>query len=251
MCSPVVDFWLLKLDIEVMAPEDRRKKRRKVDSSAAKGSSSSDEGEGSGASDEDDDSDGGYRGPLGRSGTASRPKSQRSANNRNNRNSSSASALNGNANGNANGDVEDYESDDLYESSPNRQQARRDHTTQTTSQLSRMSIASSLPASQLPSTQTDSQGRDSQNQSALTAAEEDYEEEDEVQQSPISPSRLAAFRSTLGRLMNTRLFANDSANVDPLIEAVNDSRTGSSQEVFGREEAIKALRVMNEENQIM
>lgn len=238
---------------EVIAPEDRRKKRRKVDSSAPNGSSSSDEGEGSGDSDEDEDSDSGYRGPSGRSGTVSRPKSQRSAN-RNNGNGSSANALNGNLNGNANGDGEGYESDDLYGSSPNRQQARRDHTTQTTSQLSRMSIASSLPASQLPSTQTDSQGRDSQNQSALTAAEEDDDDDDDddgAQHPPISPSRLTAFRSRLGRLMNTRLFANDSANVDPLIEAVNNSMTGSSQEVFGREEAIKALRVMNEENQIM
>ncbi len=235
---------------EVIALEDRRKKRRKVDSRAPDGSSSSSEGKGSGSS--DDDSDGGYRGPSRKSGTASRPKSQRTTNN-NNRNGTAAVTPNGNAN--TNGDAAGYESDDLYGSSPH---GRRNQTAQTTSQMSRMSIASSLPASQLPSTQTDSQGRDSQTQpSGHTASNARHDNEDHGQeQAAISPSRLSTFRTTLGRLMNARLFANDSANVDPLIEAVNNSIQGSGvrgsqEEAFEREEAVQALRIMNEENQIM
>lgn len=238
---------------EVIVPEERRKKRRKVDSRAPDDSSSSDEAEGSGSTDshDDGDSDGGYRGPARRQGTTPRrPRSQRSINNN----------RNGNNSANTNGDTEGYESDDLYgSSSPSRHQRRRrpDQTTQTTSQMTRMSIASSLPASQLPSTQTDSQGRDSQNQGAPTADGEDRQrqrhQEEEEQEQEISSSRLATFRSTLGRLMNSRLFANDSTNVPALIEAVNNAINGNGgdQEPFTRQEAIMALKVMNEENQIM
>jgi DNA replication licensing factor MCM3 len=238
---------------EVIAPEDRRKKRRKVDSRAPDGSSSSDEGVESGSS-SGDDSDGGYRGSSRRAGTTSRPKSQRSTTttSTNNRNGTPSTAPKGNEEG--------YGSSDLYGSSPSRaQQRRRDHTAQTTSQMSRMSIASSLPASQLPSTQTDSQGRDSQIQSASAGggaaaahnAEDNGEDDEEEEQPPISPSRLATFRTTLGRLMNTRLFANDSADVAVLTEAVNGSLDVGVGERFAREEALSALRVMNDENQIM
>lgn len=231
---------------EVVPPEDRRRKRRKVDSRERDDGSSSDEGHRSDSSDDDDDSDGAYRGPSTGLATASRSKSQRSTNT--NRNGTSSSAANGN--GNDNGDADGYESDDLYGSSPtgSRQQQRRNgQTAQTTSQMSRMSIASSIPASQLPSTQTDSQGQDPQPQSATTTTTAAAENEEP----PISPSRLVTFRSALGRLMNTRLFANDSANVDPLVEAVNGSINTSGEEKFARAEAIKALKVMNEENQIM
>lgn len=53
--------------------------------------------------------------------------------------------------------------------------------------------------------------------------------------------------------MNSRLFANDSTNVPALIEAVNNAINGNGgdQEPFTRQEAIMALKVMNEENQIM
>jgi DNA replication licensing factor MCM3 len=235
---------------EVIAPEDRRKKRRKVDSSQAPDDSSeSNEEDASGSTDDGDDSDGAFRGPSRRGGTASRPKSQRTTGSTRN---GASSTLSGN--GNVNGGGEGYESDDMYGSSPSRRQnGRRDQTAQTTSQMSRMSIASSLPASQLPSTQTDSQGRDSQTQNASTSADTQEEGQEQGTEPPISPTRLSTFRTALGRLMNTRLFANDSANVGPLIEAVNTGVRGSGRGVkeFGREEAIKALRVMNEENQIM
>jgi DNA replication licensing factor MCM3 len=252
---------------EVIAPEDQRKKRRKVDSRAADGSSSSDEGEGSANSDDDDDdSDGGYRGPARRAGTASRPKSQRIT--QTGRKGTSSAP-----NGNTDLDTEPsgHESPDLYGSSPSSSSRRRDRTAQTTSQMSRMSIASSLPASQLPSTQTDSQSRDSHSQtrhpSTAAAQEEEGDEETEEggreEEAPaIAPSRLTTFRSALGRLMNSRLFANDSANVGPLVEAVNRGITARGSGIgtgadtggekgFSREEALAALRVMNEENQIM
>ncbi|KAE8550821.1 hypothetical protein EYB25_007051 [Talaromyces marneffei] len=103
--------------------------------------------------------------------------------------------------------------------------------TQTESQ---MSVASSLPASQLLQSQTDSQ--------ASSVA-------------PIQPARLNIFRQTLGPLMG-RVFANDdSADLEALIGAINTSiRANQSlgeRNVFQRQEAIQALKVMNERNELM
>lgn len=224
---------------EVIAPEDRRKKRRKVTSSRTPGDSSDDDSDNNGgsgsASSDDDNEDGAYRGPASSRRSGTRPRSQRAAKS----NNTNGTAANG------------YESDDLYGSSPARRRDRQGENqnqssaaAQTTSQMSRMSIASSLPASQLPSTQSDSQPQ------AASGAQADQEEQQ------ISPSRLALFRTTLGRLMNTKLFANDSANVGPVIDAVNSSITGAGSgggegAEFEREEALMALRVMNEGNLVM
>ena len=46
------------------------------------------------------------------------------------------------------------------------------------------------------------------------------------------------------------LFANDAADVEPLVAAVN-SRLGRGQGAFGEEEALKALEELNERNRIM
>jgi DNA replication licensing factor MCM3 len=228
---------------EVIAPEDRRKKRRRVESSRAPDDDSSDSEEPSKSDSDDDDNndgDGAYRGSSSRRpGTAMRSRSQRTT--KAAPNGMTPTAANGIAN--ADEEEEDEEEDtDLYDGPP---RPHRDTTAQTTSQMSRMSIASSLPASQLPSTQTDSQGRgDSQTQGASSSSAHDEDA------SQISAARLNTFRSTLGRLMSTRLFANDSANVAPLIQAVNNA-LGDGEEEFAHEEAMQALRGMDGENQIM
>ena len=284
---------------EVVVPEDRRrKKKRRVDRSARPGSDSSDEDEdgssdtsGSSGGDEDggdedgdDVEDGAYRGTSrhGAAGTTSRPRSQRStATSRRNDNSlvnghaRSAPTGNDDGGGGENGDVTPgSEDEDMYGSSPrsSTQQAnQRNSTAHTTSQMSRMSIASSIPASQLPSTQTQSQSQSQQRQQQQqqqrlhrTAAEDNDDEENEAQ-STISSARLSQFRTALGPLMNTGLFTHDSASVGDVVEAVNGNlgRTTTQQSVRGRgsigppvenftqEEAMAALRAMNEENQVM
>lgn len=129
--------------------------------------------------------------------------------------------------------------DSLYTASPRGQRTRSSQTTRTQTQTeSQMSMASSQPASQLVQSQTD----DSQSTSASTQ--------------PITPARMAVFRQTLGPLMGTRVFADgDMINVDELIEAVNtavrESPSLGAAHVFSRPEAIRALRVMNEENLLM
>jgi len=127
-------------------------------------------------------------------------------------------------NGDTGGDVENDsdDQDDMYTASP-RTNAR---TTQ-----SQMSVASSAPASQLLT----SQGDDSQ----------------ELQQQPISADRLRVFRTALGQLVNTAVFQNESADVEPLVKAVNQRLERSGAEKFGIGEAGKALEAMQDRNEIM
>ncbi|KAJ6080235.1 hypothetical protein N7467_009988 [Penicillium canescens] len=132
---------------------------------------------------------------------------------------------------------DEEEDDSLYAASPRAQRLRSSQTqtgrTQTQSD-SQMSVASSQPASQLIESQTDSQTTSSD--------------------VPITPARMTLFRSTLGPLMGSKVFADgDEMNVNELIGAVNtaikDSHGASS--VFSHSEAIQALRVMNEQNLLM
>ncbi|CAI6232301.1 unnamed protein product [Periconia digitata] len=92
---------------------------------------------------------------------------------------------------------------------------------------SQISAASSLPASQL----LDSQSQSSQD---------------------LSPQRLQVFQTALGQLIDGPLFANDAADVEPLVAAVN-ARLGSGpgKEPFGEAEAEKALNALSEKNKIM
>ena len=211
---------------EMPEKESSRNKRRRTGQTNAGSSDSSDDGSGN---DDSDDSDGGFHGraPTSRS-TPSRPRaSQRTRSQRTVR-------INGTTNATAAAGEEAAEEDgDMYGSSP-----RRTEATGAESQLSRMSIASSMPASQLPSTQADSQSKaDSQSQ-----------QEDEPD---ITPARLAAFRSALGPLMNTALFANDSAGVGAILDQLNQRMRSRPGGEFEREEAYAALRAMSESNQIM
>ena len=235
----LLKFALFK---EMPGKEDGRKKRRKTGNTGMGSSDSSGESSDNGSDDSGDDSDRAYhsssrpngtsRSTPARPGTAPRTRSQRIT-----------PRPSGTANGTTTAragheDAEGEADDDLYGSSP-----RRTAATGAESQLSRMSIASSMPASQLPSTQTDSQSRGTSQTQTQTQAEQEEPE--------ISQARLAAFRSALGPLMNTDLFANDAAELDPLVERVNARMQGRTGGAFEREEAIAALKIMGENNQIM
>lgn len=127
----------------------------------------------------------------------------------------------------------------LYEASPRGQRLQSSRATQSESQ---MSVASSRPASQLINSQTEDTQSQSQSRAAWVA--------------PIQPTRLLTFRQTLGPLMGNRmLFSDDSADVEALIGAVNTAiRSNPSlgeRHVFQRQEAIQALKAMNERNELM
>ena len=96
-----------------------------------------------------------------------------------------------------------------------------------------MSVASSQPASQLLT----SQGDESQQTNGET-------------EQPIAPARLRVFRTALGQLLNTSLFQNEAADLEPLVGAVN-ARLGRGDEGFEKREAVKALEEMGERNEIM
>ncbi|KAH8700451.1 putative DNA replication licensing factor Mcm3 [Talaromyces proteolyticus] len=134
------------------------------------------------------------------------------------------------------------DSDGLYDASPRGQRLQSNRGTQNRTQTdSQMSVASSLPASQLLVSQTE----DSQSQSQARASSI----------APLQPDRLNTFRQILGPLMS-RVFVNDdSADVEALIGAVNTairaSQSLGERHVFQRQEAIQALKAMNERNELM
>lgn len=68
-------------------------------------------------------------------------------------------------------------------------------------------------------------------------------------QAEITPARLQIFQRALASLLNAPLFAEDAAELDPLLEEINN-RIGQ-EERFTRTEAEAALEKMNDKNQIM
>ncbi|EXJ76923.1 minichromosome maintenance protein 3 [Capronia epimyces CBS 606.96] len=216
---------------EVAVKEDGRKKRRKT-RDANDGSSSDDDSSSEGSSSDDDTP---YRGTRSSattgSGRGSKPqtRSQRSARANGSTNGRGPARTNGRA------DAQQDNSDDSDAHDPQPQ-------TGAESQMSRMSIASSLPSSQLPSTQTDSQ---SQAQRAATP------EEEEDDAPTISQPRLASFRAVLGSLAQTSLFENDMATVADVAAAVNHRMSERDEAEFSDLEITAALRSMAEANKIM
>ena len=193
--------------------EDERKKRRKVihADTMSTDSSSSD--------DDDNDAEDQDEAPR-RNGTTPR-RTARSNGTARTRRAPTTNGHNGS-------DVADSDNEDMYTASPR----TNGRTTQ-----SQMSIASSAPASQLLT----SQGDDSQ--PTITNGDS--------QQQPISANRLRVFRTALGQLVNTSVFQNESADLEPLVNAVNArlGRTGDAE--FGLAEAGRALEGMQDRNEIM
>ncbi len=233
----IVAEELLKFALfrEIPEKEDGRRKRRKTRDADA--DSSEDD---NGSSSEDDDSDGNdtaYRGSRssGTRGSNLQTRSQRSTR--------TNGTANGRSSGGANGHVDADNDEDDDEESDAQASSRRSRQTGAESQLSRMSIASSMPSSQLPSTQGDSQSqsRRRQDESQATAEPE----------TSISSARLEVFRRVLGPLMVTSLFQNDMATVPDVAAAVNHAMLERSQDEFSDAEVVAALKEMGDQNLIM
>ncbi|KAI7201951.1 hypothetical protein D0869_07510 [Hortaea werneckii] len=211
---------------EVVGDERRRRKRARRSPDADAMSTDEEDSD----SDDDDGDDGAYRPGAGRRSTPRTPG----------RRARGAGAQDGadTAGGAGEADEEEdaAEEEDLYSSTPARGTQRSQQTTQstrnaaTTQDDSQASMASSQPASQL--LQDESSSQDPQSTQPITAA------------------RLQVFQSALGQLIDGPLFANDAADVEPLVAAVN-ARLRSGEARFDDAEALKALEELNERNKIM
>ncbi|KAI0508347.1 MCM2/3/5 family-domain-containing protein [Xylaria bambusicola] len=227
----ILRFALFK---EVVEDESRKKRRR----TRQVESDSSDE-----ESPDDDDGDGTYRGSTARTTTTTTTSTRRTG-------LGQSSTNGGRSNGAANRRAADtpeaeHVEEDIYDATP-RQTNRTTRGTATSSNepsTSQISFASSIPASQLETRE---------------ATQEETQEEADLAAgtaslnlgAPITPERLAVFRTTLGRLLNSDLFEDDAAGPDKVIEAVN-GRLGRRDASFSQEEAIKALRQLDAIGAIM
>lgn len=222
--------------------EDERRKRRKVSRTAVSENESSADDDNEDGSDDYDDNNDSQPGP--RNGTtttaSSRTPGRRSTRTRGPTNSSRGNE-NGGANDDNNDDDDDDDDEDLYTASP------PTNTSRPTQSFSQMSIASSRPASQLlaSQSQTDSQ--------AATGSSGNSGVDNGAEGSPappqLNPARARMFRTALGQLLNTGLFQNDAADVEPLVDAVNGKL--AREERFGMGEACLVLEGMQDRNEIM
>lgn len=198
--------------------EDERKKRRKTTHSQEPEGSSDDN-----SSDDDADGDEAYRGGARRGPTPRTPgRATRDT----------ADGANGHA---AAGADEDAEDEDLYSATPRTQRTTRTNGAYEPASSSQFSMASSQPASQLLRSQTE---------------QDESQESTDLSAEPISAARVQTFQIALGQLIDGPLFANDAADVEPLVAAVN-ARLRGGETIFGNAEAEKALEELNDKNKIM
>ncbi|KAF2837287.1 MCM-domain-containing protein [Patellaria atrata CBS 101060] len=217
VAESILRFALFK---EVVA--DERRKRRKVGSRMPGGDPMSTEDDDS--SDDEDGDEPARRTIIPRRTGGPSTRSQRTTNG-----AASSRPTNGNADDNDEDD--DEGEDELYSVTPRTQRTRSSRApTGTEAGSSQISLASSRPASQLLPSQ------DGDTQNSLGANQ------------PISQARVQTFQTALGQLLDGPLFANDAADVEPLVAAVNSRISGDH---FGEAEAEEALQVLNERNKIM
>ena len=208
--------------------EDGRRKRRKTnrtnDGDGLSTENSSDD-------DDDDDED---EETNARQTNGNTRRSTRTTNGTPRRNVTNGNA-NGHANGNDSSDEEDEEEE--YRPGPSSRRNPKTQRREPAESQSQMSLASSAPASQLLTSQDDD---------PLDKEDASSEEEE-----ALDPERLKTFRTALGQLVNTSVFDNESSELKPLVQAVNDrlGRTGAAS--FDADEAVKALKAMGERNEIM
>ena len=223
----ILRFALFKEVVE----DEKRSKRRKT--RPLEDLSSDDE-----SSDDSDSPPPTTRAGTSRTQTPGTTSRTRAVNGRRGGQNGSSSRTNGDNGGDT---VSDDEEDDLYTASPRTttQRSRMNGTYGTAA--SQTSFASSLPASQLQS-QSQSQEEDTELASGAAA----------LSIAPaITPARLTLFRSTLGQLLSTPLFEDESAEVDNIVTAINTSIGGSGGGAFDKPEAVAALKKMDEANNIM
>lgn len=231
----ILRFALFK---EVVEDQSRQKRRRTQAPQFASSDESSD-------SDEDDD-DGDNDDQSLRASRSNGARSTRAAT-RSQNGPASSRRTNGQNGGtqpvsdeDGDEDEEDEDQDIPVEEPTPRRSGRSTRSTRTAGQ-SQGSYASSIPSSQLPSqTQDDAQEDDDLATGAAELA---------LDEAPIAPQRLAAFRTALGQLLNTNLFTDDSAEINDVVSAVNE-KVGSRNR-FSQNEAAKALKKLEEVNEIM
>ncbi|KAK1699633.1 MCM2/3/5 family protein [Colletotrichum godetiae] len=231
----ILRFALFKEVVE----DESRKKRRKTQTTEF--ASSSDE------SSSDDDDDATFkktttRTPVPRSSRSTRgvARPRRTAG----ASSANEDAPESDAETPAEPDAVEEAEEDIYEATPRRSRRRGDGAASSSAAThTQTSFASSLPASQLPSQLQDNGEDDDELASGAAGLA--------IADEPISPQRLTVFRSALGQLLNSALFDDDSANVNAVLEAVNTKLQSRSGSAFSKEEAVKALKKMDEANQIM
>ena len=218
--------------------EDERRKRKKIKRSQDPDAMSTDDESEDDGNDEDG-GDGAFRPNVGRRSTPRTPgRSTRDTN-------GTSGTTNGNA---AGGTADDEDEDDIYTVTPGRQ--RTQNTGANGTQGSQFSLASSQPASQLLQDDSQEDSQDNVGARSEPNGQDDSEEESDDAAEPISEPRLRVFQTALGQLINGPLFANDAADVEPLVSAVN-ARLRSGEARFEEVEAIKALGELNERNKIM
>lgn len=222
VAEEILRFALFK---EVVS--DARKKRRRTERSPDAMSSEEDDDNDDEDGDVETNGDGAFRGTSSRRNGTTPARSTR----QNGRPANGASTPNGQADG-------DGADEELYDVTPRTQ--RISQVNGTAGQSSQLSLASSLPASQL----LQSQDLDEEDEG------EDAAPEEAAGPQPIAPARVQAFQSALGQLIDGPLFANDAADVEPLVAAVN-ARLRGGEDAFGRKEAEQALEELNERNKIM
>ncbi|KAI6828973.1 DNA replication licensing factor mcm3 [Hortaea werneckii] len=212
---------------EVVDDERRRRKRARRSPDADAMSTDEEDSD----SDDDDGGDGAYRPGAGRRSTPRTPgRRARGA-------GAQPGADTAGGAGEADEEEEEAEEEDLYSSTPARGTQRSQQTTQstrnaaiTTQDDSQASMASSQPASQL--------------------LQDESSQDPQSTQQPITAARLQVFQTALGQLIDGPLFANDAADVEPLVAAVN-ARLRSGEARYDDAEALKALEELNERNKIM
>lgn len=199
--------------------EDERRKRRKTRATTEPLSSDEDDS----SDDEDMDATTTNRSSTRRGTTPARRSARRTP-----------------ANGDdhsASGALPDDEDEDLYNATPKATRTRQTQSSAPPPSSSQFSLASSRPASQLLESQSQSAAPESQ-------------EIEETQEEGISSQRLQVFQQALGQLIDSPLFANDAADLYPLMEAVN-ARLPAREAQFGEQEAEQALVELNDANKIM
>ncbi|KAJ6788644.1 hypothetical protein PWT90_06952 [Aphanocladium album] len=219
----ILRFALFKEVVE----ESRKKRRRTATVDFA--SSSEEESDGD-DDDADGAADGAFRGARSTQNTSRTTRSRGTG--------PSANGVNGSGTHEDEDDDEEGEEEEEADSSATPRRSGRTTRSNNTTSQSQTSFGSSMPASQLPSQTQD----DELASGAASLAIDD---------TPIAAPRLAAFRTALGQLLSTPLFEDDSAALDAVIGAVNQKVGSRSGGAFGREEAVKALKKLEEANHIM
>ncbi|KAK3306922.1 MCM2/3/5 family-domain-containing protein [Chaetomium strumarium] len=253
----ILRFALFK---EVVEDESRKKRRKTRPLEDASEDSDSDDS----SDDDGDEANGTASGSTARASTARSTRASQRANGRRRppRRNGTSPGANGETNGATPEDAEE-DQEDIYDATPRRStRTTRSAAAGPSGSSSQPSFASSVPASQLR-TQTQDDETLASGTANLTVNDDDDEEEEEddddaegdedgeQDEQPISEQRLELFRRTLGQLLNSPLFEDDSAGVGELIEAVNRRVGSANGGSFSREEAVQALKEMDERNQIM